>query len=156
MSSTTDKLKGAANQVAGKVKQGVGEATDDPALKGEGRVQEAKGDLQKAVGKGKDAIKRRPISSFPATQERRGALPGAPLRQVPTPTPARLLAEFRQLVAEAETNSLLLSFQPRNLKLGASSAALKPPMSGLRRKGGPMLEHFGASSRSCGHRSGTR
>jgi uncharacterized protein YjbJ (UPF0337 family) len=58
MSSTTDKLKGAANQVAGKVKQGVGEATDDPALKGEGKVQEAKGDLQKAVGKGKDAIKK--------------------------------------------------------------------------------------------------
>lgn len=58
MSSTTDKLKGRANEVAGKVKQGVGEATDDPALKGEGKVQEAKGDLQKAVGKGKDAIKK--------------------------------------------------------------------------------------------------
>ena len=40
------------------MKQGVGEATDDPALKGEGKVQEAKGDLQKAVGKGKDAIKK--------------------------------------------------------------------------------------------------
>ena len=58
MSSTTDKLKGTANQVAGKVKQGVGEAAYDPALKGEGKVQEAKGDLQKAVGKGKDALKK--------------------------------------------------------------------------------------------------
>jgi uncharacterized protein YjbJ (UPF0337 family) len=44
--------------VAGKVKQGVGEATDDPALKGEGKVQEAKGDLQRAVGNAKSAIKK--------------------------------------------------------------------------------------------------
>ena len=58
MGSTTDKIKGTANQVAGKVKQGVGEATDDPALKGEGQMQEAKGDLQKPVGEGKEAIKK--------------------------------------------------------------------------------------------------
>ena len=37
---------------------GVGEATDDPALKGEGKGQEAKGDLQKAVGNAKSAIKK--------------------------------------------------------------------------------------------------
>ena len=55
-SSTSDKVKGTANQVAGKVKQGVGEATDDPALKGEGK-QEAKSDLQKAVSNAKSAIK---------------------------------------------------------------------------------------------------
>jgi uncharacterized protein YjbJ (UPF0337 family) len=55
MSSTSDKVKGTANQVAGKVKRGVGEATDDPALKGEGKAQEAKDDLQKTVGKAKDA-----------------------------------------------------------------------------------------------------
>ena len=54
----SDKVKGTANQVAGKVKQGVGEATDDPALKGEGKGQEAKGDLQKAVGNAKSAIKK--------------------------------------------------------------------------------------------------
>jgi uncharacterized protein YjbJ (UPF0337 family) len=58
MSSNTDKLKGAANQAIGKVKQGVGEATDDPELKGEGKIQEAKGDVQKGVGKVKDAIKK--------------------------------------------------------------------------------------------------
>ena len=58
MSSTSDKLKGTGNQIAGKVKQGVGEATDDPQLKGEGKLQEAKGDLQKAVGKAKDAVKK--------------------------------------------------------------------------------------------------
>ena len=33
MGSTSDKVKGTANQAIGKVKQGVGEATDDPALK---------------------------------------------------------------------------------------------------------------------------
>jgi uncharacterized protein YjbJ (UPF0337 family) len=58
MSSTTDKLKGTANQAIGKIKKGVGEATDDPALKGEGTLQEAKGDLQKAVGNAKSAIKK--------------------------------------------------------------------------------------------------
>ena len=58
MSSTSDKVKGTANQVAGKVKRGVGEATDDPALKGEGKGQEAKGDLQKAVGNAKSAVKK--------------------------------------------------------------------------------------------------
>ena len=58
MSSTSDKVKGTGNQVAGKIKQGVGEAADDPALKGEGKVQEAKGDLQKGIGKAKDAVKK--------------------------------------------------------------------------------------------------
>ncbi len=58
MSSTTDKVKGVANQAAGKVKQGIGEATDDPALKNEGHLQEAKGRIQKAVGDAKDAIKK--------------------------------------------------------------------------------------------------
>ncbi len=58
MSSTSDMVKGTGNQVAGKIKQGVCEAADDPALKGEGKVQEAKGDLQKAVGKAKDAVKK--------------------------------------------------------------------------------------------------
>ena len=58
MGSTSDKVKGTANHAIGKVKQGVGEATDDPALKGEGKLQEAKGDLQKVVGKAKDAVKK--------------------------------------------------------------------------------------------------
>ena len=58
MSSTTDKIKGTANQAIGKIKKGVGEATDDPALKGEGQIQEAKGNLQKAVGNAKATIKK--------------------------------------------------------------------------------------------------
>jgi uncharacterized protein YjbJ (UPF0337 family) len=58
MGSATDKIKGTANQAVGKIKKGVGEATDDPALKGEGELQEAKGDLQKAVGNVKSTIKK--------------------------------------------------------------------------------------------------
>ena len=34
-----------------------GKALDDPDLKLEGDIQEAKGDTQKAVGKGKEALK---------------------------------------------------------------------------------------------------
>ena len=51
MSSTTDKIAGTANQAVGKVKKGIGEATDNPKLKGEGQLQEAK-------GKAKDAFKK--------------------------------------------------------------------------------------------------
>ncbi|MDP2334520.1 MAG: CsbD family protein [Reyranella sp.] len=58
MSSTTDKIKGTANQAIGKVKKGVGEATDNPKLKGEGRLQDAKGKAQEAVGKAKAALKK--------------------------------------------------------------------------------------------------
>jgi uncharacterized protein YjbJ (UPF0337 family) len=57
MSSTSDKIKGTAKEVAGKVKQGVGDATDNSRMKGEGRGQEAEGKLQKNVGKGKEAVK---------------------------------------------------------------------------------------------------
>jgi uncharacterized protein YjbJ (UPF0337 family) len=58
MSSTTDKIKGTANQAIGKIKQGVGEATDDHKLKGEGKLQEAKGKVQNAVGDVKAAVKK--------------------------------------------------------------------------------------------------
>ena len=58
MSSTTDKIKGVANQAAGKIKRGLGEATDNPKLKGECHLQEAKGKLQEAVGVANEAIKK--------------------------------------------------------------------------------------------------
>ncbi len=57
MGSTMDKAKGAANEAVGKVKQGVGEATDNPGLKSEGKLQERKGEAQQTVGKVKDALK---------------------------------------------------------------------------------------------------
>ncbi|WP_397451769.1 CsbD family protein [Pseudomonas sp. NA-150] len=58
MSSTGDKVKGMTNEAVGKVKQGVGKATDNPNLRAEGKAQEVKGDVQQAVGKAKDAVKK--------------------------------------------------------------------------------------------------
>lgn len=58
MSSTTDKIKGYANEAVGKGKQAVGKAMDRPDIEAEGAAQELKGEAQKAVGAGKEAIKK--------------------------------------------------------------------------------------------------
>ncbi|MBV6752340.1 CsbD family protein [Pseudomonas gingeri] len=58
MSSTSDKIKGTANEAVGNVKQAVGKATGNNQMRAEGKAQELKGDAQKAVGKTKDAIKK--------------------------------------------------------------------------------------------------
>ena len=58
MSSTSDKVKGMANEAVGNIKQGVGKATDNDKLRAEGKAQELKGEAQQAVGKTKDAIKK--------------------------------------------------------------------------------------------------
>lgn len=58
MGSTTDKIKGVANQAAGTVKQGVGEAVGNPNLEVEGAAQKLKGEVQEGVGKAKDAVKK--------------------------------------------------------------------------------------------------
>ncbi len=58
MGSTTDKIKGMANEAAGNVKQGVGKALDDKKMQAEGVVQERKGEAQQAVGETKDAVKK--------------------------------------------------------------------------------------------------
>ena len=57
MGSTSDKIKGTANEAIGKAKQGIGEATGSDRLQGEGAVQEVKGKGQKAMGDAKDAAK---------------------------------------------------------------------------------------------------
>jgi uncharacterized protein YjbJ (UPF0337 family) len=57
MGSTTDKIKGTANEAIGKTKQGIGEATGSERLKGEGVIQEVKGKGQQAMGDAKDAAK---------------------------------------------------------------------------------------------------
>ncbi len=58
MSSTTDKIKGMANEAAGNVKQGLGKAVGSKKLQVEGVVQERKGEAQQAIGKAKDAVKK--------------------------------------------------------------------------------------------------
>jgi uncharacterized protein YjbJ (UPF0337 family) len=57
MGSTTDKIKGLANEAAGNVKQAVGKATGNDRLQAEGIAQERKGEAQQLVGKAKDAVK---------------------------------------------------------------------------------------------------
>jgi uncharacterized protein YjbJ (UPF0337 family) len=57
MSEFTDKAKGLANEVAGKVKQAIGADGNDPNLKAEGEAQEGKGHLQQAKGDVKGAVK---------------------------------------------------------------------------------------------------
>ncbi len=57
MGSTTDKIKGTANEAIGKAKQSVGEAVGSDRLQGEGAIQEIKGKGQKALGDAKEATK---------------------------------------------------------------------------------------------------
>jgi uncharacterized protein YjbJ (UPF0337 family) len=57
MTSTTDKIKGAANEAAGSIKKGVGDAVGNPKLEAEGAAQKLKGKVQGAVGDAKDAVK---------------------------------------------------------------------------------------------------
>ena len=57
MSEFTDKVKGAANEVAGKVKQAIGDTSNDPSLEAEGAAQEGKGHVQQGIGNAKGAVK---------------------------------------------------------------------------------------------------
>ncbi|WP_411903514.1 CsbD family protein [Methylorubrum thiocyanatum] len=57
MSSTTDKIKGLANEAAGNVKQGLGKVTGNDRFVAEGKAQELKGEAQKTVGDVKDGAK---------------------------------------------------------------------------------------------------
>jgi uncharacterized protein YjbJ (UPF0337 family) len=57
MSSTVDKVKGYANEAAGKAKQTVGKAIGSDRLEAEGAAQEVKGNVQVGIGKAKDAAK---------------------------------------------------------------------------------------------------
>ena len=57
MSSTTDKIKGLANEAVGNIKQGVGSVTGNEKLQAEGKAQELKGEAQKTVGDVKDGAR---------------------------------------------------------------------------------------------------
>jgi len=52
-----DKADHKAEEVKGKAKETVGDATDDKDLQAKGRAQEAKGSLKQAGEKAKDAFK---------------------------------------------------------------------------------------------------
>ncbi len=53
-----EQISGKVDELKGKAKQAVGNATDDPGLQGEGVLDEAKGTVKQAVGNVKDAIKK--------------------------------------------------------------------------------------------------
>jgi uncharacterized protein YjbJ (UPF0337 family) len=52
-----DKIKNAADETAGRVKEGVGAATDNQDLENEGKVDRAKADVSQAAEKVKDAVR---------------------------------------------------------------------------------------------------
>ena len=56
MGELTDKIKGVSNEIAGKVKQAVGDATDRPDVQAEGAAQEVKGQGQNLKGSVKGAL----------------------------------------------------------------------------------------------------
>ena len=55
--STTDKISNKTEELRGKVKEGIGDATDDEALERQGKKDQAKGNLKQAGEKVKDAFK---------------------------------------------------------------------------------------------------
>jgi uncharacterized protein YjbJ (UPF0337 family) len=48
--STNDQLEGKFHEVKGKIKEKVGQATDNPNLEGEGKAENLGGTVQKKVG----------------------------------------------------------------------------------------------------------
>ncbi|HEX3810101.1 MAG TPA: CsbD family protein [Rhizomicrobium sp.] len=52
-----DRIKGAADQAKGAVKEGVGNVTGDAKLQGEGQADKLKGKVESAVGGAKDAVR---------------------------------------------------------------------------------------------------
>jgi uncharacterized protein YjbJ (UPF0337 family) len=55
--SGIDKMKNKAEELAGKGKEAVGDATDNRDLQAEGKADETKGNLKQAGEKAKDAFK---------------------------------------------------------------------------------------------------
>ena len=56
MSSDDDRVRGTANNLGGKIKEGLGKLTGDKSLESEGHMDQAKGKAQQALGDIKDAL----------------------------------------------------------------------------------------------------
>jgi uncharacterized protein YjbJ (UPF0337 family) len=52
-----DRMKGAATRAGGRMKQAAGDMTGDTKMQAEGRMDQAKGKVQNAVGGMKDSLK---------------------------------------------------------------------------------------------------
>jgi uncharacterized protein YjbJ (UPF0337 family) len=57
-SSTQDKIEGSARDVAGKIKEMAGRATNNPALQARGQDEQVDGKIQKKVGDLKKVFER--------------------------------------------------------------------------------------------------
>ncbi|HET7483231.1 MAG TPA: CsbD family protein [Actinomycetota bacterium] len=55
--STSDKISNKAEELKGKAKEGIGDATDDKSLENEGKWDQTKGNMKQAGEKVKDAFK---------------------------------------------------------------------------------------------------
>ncbi len=53
-----DRMKGTATNMGGKAKEAAGNVTGDSKLQSEGKMDQAKGKIQNAVGGIKDALKK--------------------------------------------------------------------------------------------------
>ncbi len=51
-----DRIEGAAKNIGGKIKEGVGNITGDEKLKAEGKAEQVEGKVQNTVGGIKDAL----------------------------------------------------------------------------------------------------
>jgi uncharacterized protein YjbJ (UPF0337 family) len=54
----SDKVSGKANELIGKTKHAVSDATDIRSMQAKGAAQEAKGDARQTKGEAKDAVKK--------------------------------------------------------------------------------------------------
>ncbi|MGI4817435.1 MULTISPECIES: CsbD family protein [unclassified Brevundimonas] len=52
-----DRIEGAAKNIGGKIKEGIGNLTGDEKMKAEGKVDQIEGKAQNAVGGVKDTLK---------------------------------------------------------------------------------------------------
>ncbi|WP_297802020.1 CsbD family protein [uncultured Brevundimonas sp.] len=52
-----DRIEGAAKNIGGKIKEGIGNLTGDEKLKAEGKADQVEGKVQNAVGGAKDALR---------------------------------------------------------------------------------------------------
>ena len=52
-----DRIEGAAKNIGGKIKEGVGKVTGDEKLKAEGRAEQVEGKVQNTVGGVKDSLR---------------------------------------------------------------------------------------------------
>ena len=56
--STKDKFKGSLHQMKGTIKEGIGNVTNDPNLKAEGKAEKRAGKVQQRIGDAKETVAR--------------------------------------------------------------------------------------------------